>query len=92
MEGQCYALIWGIVHFKQYLHRTHFILRTYPKPLEWLAIVSDANGRKGRWINMLQDFNFKILHRPRLKHANVDALRRNPMGPATDDDDFNEES
>jgi hypothetical protein len=57
-----------------------------------LAIVSDANGRKGRWINMLQDFNFKILHRPRLKHANVDALRRNPMGPATDDDDFNEES
>jgi hypothetical protein len=57
-----------------------------------LAIVSDANGRKGRWINMLQDFNFKILHRPRLKHANVDALHRNPMGPATDDDDFNEES
>ncbi len=43
------------------------------------------------WIDMLQDFNFKIVHRPRLKHTNVDVLNRNPVGPATDDDDFNEE-
>ena len=28
---------------------------------------------------MLQDFNFKIIHRPGLKHANVDALSRNPF-------------
>jgi len=35
--------------------------------------------------------SFKILHRPGLKHTNVDALNRNPMGQATDDDDFNEE-
>jgi hypothetical protein len=41
MEGKCYALIWGIMHFRQYLHRTHFILRTNHKPLEWLATVSD---------------------------------------------------
>jgi hypothetical protein len=40
---------------------------------------------------MLQDFSFKILHRPSLKHTNVDALSRNPVGQATDDDDFSEE-
>ncbi len=40
---------------------------------------------------MLQDFNFKILHRLGLKHTNVDALSKNPMGLATDDDDFSEE-
>jgi hypothetical protein len=62
MEGECYALIWGIMHFRQYLHRTHFILRTDHKPLEWLATMSDANGRRGRWIDMLQDFSFKIVH------------------------------
>ncbi len=62
MEGECYALIWGIMHFKQYLHRNHFTLRTDHKPLEWLAMVSDAHGKKGRWIDMLQDFSFKILH------------------------------
>jgi len=88
MEGECYALIWGIMHFKQYLHRTHFILRTDHKPLEWLVTVSDAYGRRGHWIAMLQDFSFKIVHRPGMRHTNVDALSRNPVGDATDDDDF----
>jgi hypothetical protein len=36
---------------------------------------------------MLQDFSFKIQHRPGVKHTNVDALSRNPVG-AADDDDF----
>ncbi len=91
MEGECYALIWGILHFRQYLHRTHFTLRTDHKPLEWLATVSDAHGRRGRWIDMIQDFNFKIVHRGGLKHANVDALSRNPVGQAMDDEDFHQE-
>jgi hypothetical protein len=88
MEGECYALIWGVMHFRQYLHRTHFILRTYHKPLEWLATVFDAYGRRGRWIDMLQDFSFKIIHRLGMKHTNADALSRNPVGIAADDDDF----
>jgi hypothetical protein len=53
--------------------------------------VFDAHGRQGRWINMLQDFSFKIVHRPGLRHTNVDALSRNPVGPAMEDDDFCEE-
>jgi hypothetical protein len=40
---------------------------------------------------MLQDFSFKTLHRPGLKHMNVDALSRNLVGPTMDDDDFSEE-
>jgi hypothetical protein len=91
MEGECYALIWGIMHFRQYLHQTHFTLRTDHKPLEWLATISDAHGRRGRWIDMLQDFSFKIVHRPGLKHANADALSRNPVGQAADDDNFSRE-
>ncbi len=91
MEGECYALIWGVMHFKQYLHMKHFILRTDHKPLEWLATVYDAHGRRGRWVGMLQDFSFKIVHRPGLRHTNVDALSRNPVGSIADDDDFGEE-
>ncbi len=45
-----------------------FLLRTNHKPLEWLTIVYDVNGRRGRWIFMLQDFHFKILHRLGNKH------------------------
>jgi len=91
MEGECYALIWGIMHFRQYLHMNHFILRTDHKPPEWLATVSDAHDRRGRWVDMLQDFSFNIIHRPGLRHTNVDVLSRNPVGPAMDDDDFSEE-
>jgi hypothetical protein len=91
MEGEWYALIWGVMHFRQYLHMKHFILRTDHKPLEWLATVSDAHGRRGKWVGMLQDFNFKIVHRPRLRHMNVDALSKNPVGSVTDDEDFGEE-
>jgi hypothetical protein len=90
MEGECYALIWGIMHFKQYLHMNHFILRMDHKPLEWLATMSYAHGRRGRWIDMLHDFSFKILRQPRLKHINVDALSKNPVGQATNDDDLSE--
>jgi hypothetical protein len=90
MEGECYALIWGVMHFRQYLHMKHFILRTDHKPLEWLTTISDAHGRRGRWVGLLQDFSFKIMHRPGLKHANVDALSRNLVGSAEDDDDFGE--
>jgi hypothetical protein len=53
MEGECYVLIWGVMHFRQYLHRNHFILRTDHKPLEWLATISDAHGMRGRWVDML---------------------------------------
>ncbi len=79
------------MHFRQYLHMKHFILRTDHKPLEWLTTVSDAHGRRGRWVGILQDFSFKIIHRPGLRHTNVDALSRNPVGLAADDDDFGEE-
>ncbi len=91
MEGECYALIWGILHFRQYLHRTHFTLRTDHKSFEWLATVFDVHGRRGRWIGLLQDYNFKIVHRPGIRHANADALSRNPVGKAMDDEDFQHE-
>ncbi len=40
---------------------------------------------------MLQDFSFKIVHRPGMRHANADALSRNPVGQAVDDEDFHQE-
>jgi hypothetical protein len=88
MEGMCYALIWGIMYFRQYFHQTLFLLRIDHKPLEWLAIVSYAYGRRGCWIAILQDFQFKIIHRARSKHLNVDALSQNLVGFLEKDEDF----
>jgi hypothetical protein len=64
-------------------------MRTDHKSLEWLATMLDAHGKRGTWIDMLQDSSFKILHQPGLKHTNVDALSRNLV--ATNDDDFSKE-
>jgi hypothetical protein len=69
----------------------HFVLWINHKPLEWLTTMSDAHGRKGKWIDMLQDFSFKIVHQPGRRHTNVDALSRNPVKPTADDDDFSDE-
>ncbi len=54
-------------------------------------MVSYAYGQKGHWIDMLQDFNFKILHWPRSKHSNVDALNCNLIGNAKFHEDFSKE-
>jgi hypothetical protein len=37
---------------------------------------------------MLQDFNFKIIHRAGAKHANVDALSHNLVDSHDEDEDF----
>jgi hypothetical protein len=37
---------------------------------------------------MLQDFNFKIVHRVGARHVNVNALSRNPIGLHDEDEDF----
>jgi hypothetical protein len=34
MEGECYALGWGIMHFRQYSYHNHFTSKTDHKPLE----------------------------------------------------------
>ena len=36
------------------------------------------DGAVGRWQERLQEFNFKIQHRPETKHGNADALSRRP--------------
>jgi flavorubredoxin len=49
------------MHFRQFLHQNHFTLMMNHKPLKWLVAVFNAYGWKGCWIDMLQDFNFKII-------------------------------
>ncbi len=33
MEGECYALIWGIMHFRQCLYQAFFVVKINHKPL-----------------------------------------------------------
>ncbi len=75
MEGGYYAMIRGIMKFQCYPDHNHFTLHTNHKPFKFkLAIVSNAHGRKWRWVDLLLDFNFNIVHHLGLRHINVNAL------------------
>jgi hypothetical protein len=54
-------------------------------------MVFNAYGQRSRWIDMLQDFNFKILHSYVFKHLMQDTLSRSPIGRVKSDEDLLEE-
>jgi hypothetical protein len=66
------------------------MLKNDHKPLEWLVIVSNTYGKRGIFINMLQEFCFKILHRVGFKHINVDVLNQNAVDVIEDEDSRDE--
>ena len=41
-----------------------------------MATAKDTNARVTRWFQALQDYRFKVDHRPGREHANADALSR----------------
>ncbi len=88
MEGECYALNTGDNAFPAIFMSGFLVVRTNLKPLEWLAIVFDPFGRKSRWISMLQDFSFKIVHRAGTRLVNANALSCNPISSHDEDEDF----
>jgi hypothetical protein len=53
-------LVWGIMHFRQYLYGNRFTLKINHKPLEWLAIISDAYGRRANGLTPYKIFVSKL--------------------------------
>ena len=45
-------------------------------PHRWMASANITNERVTRWFLMLQDYNFRVVHRPGRENANADALSR----------------
>jgi hypothetical protein len=88
MEGECYALIWVVMHCRQYLHHIDFILRMDHKPLEWLVIVSDAHCRRGCLVNMLQHFSLSRSSTWQEANTHTDTSSRNLVGMPEEDEDL----
>ena len=65
-------------HFRPYLLGHRFTLRTDNAPLTWLYGVKEPEGQVARWLEQLQELDFKIIHRPGQRHQNADALSRLP--------------
>uniref|UniRef100_A0A3Q3NHK6 Gypsy retrotransposon integrase-like protein 1 n=1 Tax=Mastacembelus armatus TaxID=205130 RepID=A0A3Q3NHK6_9TELE len=72
------AVILAVRHFRPYLLGTKFLLRTDHASLTWLLNFRQPEGQVARWLEILQEYDFEIQHRPGRRHTNADALSRRP--------------
>lgn len=78
-QGECLAAVWGVQIFRVYLYGRHFTLITDHEPLKWLMTNMRLTGMHARWANILQEYDFEIVHRSGLKNLDADGLSRNPL-------------
>ena len=83
-QGEMLAAVWAIKTLRPYLMGVEFTLVTDHQPLTWLMGNPNLTGQYARWALALQEYDFKVIHRPGLKHANADALSRLPRDDDTD--------
>ena len=76
VEKEALAVKWAVDKLRYYLLGRRFDLVTDHAPLRWMAVAKDTNDRVTRWFLTLQDFNFRVVHRPGKENANADALSR----------------
>ena len=75
-ERECLAIVEGVKKFRHYLIGREFEIITDAHSLQWLFTIKDPNSRLARWGLRLQEYDFKITHRPGRVHGNADALSR----------------
>ena len=80
MERECLAVVWAITEqFHCYIYGSRFVVRTDNRPLSWMRTLTKPAPRIARWILKLQEYDFKIVHRPGSANRNADALSRLPL-------------
>ena len=72
------AVVEFIQHFRHYLLRRQFTLRTDHSSIVWIQFFKEPEGQLARWMEKLQEYDFKVVHRRGTQHNNADALSRQP--------------
>ena len=70
------AVITFVTQFRHYLLGQEFLLCTDHGSLRWLCNFKQPEGQIARWLEILSQYNFKIVHRAGKRHQNADALSR----------------
>jgi len=65
-----------LTKFFHYLYRRKFVIRTDHISLKWLMIFRNLEGQLARWLEQMQQYDFKIIHRKGNLHFNADGLSR----------------
>ncbi|KAL5502169.1 hypothetical protein EMCRGX_G008896, partial [Ephydatia muelleri] len=70
------ALVWAARHFRPYLYGRKFTLRTDHHCLQWLHNFKEPEGQVARWLEVLSEYDYTVIHRVGKQHTNADALSR----------------
>ena len=71
-------MVVAIGQFHHYLYGRRFVVRSDHASLQWLMQFKQPEGQTARWLQKLQEYDFKIVHRAGKQHGNADALSRMP--------------
>lgn len=76
-EKEFMALMKACLHWRHYLHGTQpFTLLTDHDSLKYMKTMPELKGRLARWVEKMQEFDFKIEHVPGKTNIVADALSR----------------
>ena len=83
-KGELVAVTWAVRLFRHYLHGRKFDIVTDHRPLLWLLRATELSGHHARWCLILQEFSFRVQHRPGLSHQIADLPSREPLPSSAD--------
>jgi hypothetical protein len=76
VERECYAVVWAINHFDNYLDAQQFELIVDNHALCYLFSLKTPNSKLTSWAIQVQDRNMSIKFKPGKQHCDVDCLSR----------------
>ena len=65
------AVVYSLKYFKQYLLGRSFKVRTDHAALNWLRRTPELVGQQARRLEVMEEYDFEIQHRPGTKHGNA---------------------
>ncbi len=78
-KGECLNVVWVVIHFRPYLYGTNFTLYTDHQPIKWLMTNNKLTGKLARLVFILQEYEFKVIHRPGITHQNADTMSQRTL-------------
>jgi len=82
IEREALAMVYSLHKFFHYLLANHFIFYVDHEVLIHLVNRTIVSGRIARWMLLLQEYDFEIVHKPGRQHVVADHLSRISNGEA----------
>ena len=76
-KREALGIVQAMQWFRPYIYGSQCIVRTDHASLQWL-FRQNADGMTFRMIQKMQEYNYRIVHRPGEKHCYADGLSRRP--------------